>query len=256
MWAGAGILGVDLRVPKTCASWARTLESTIADPEDQARALASVARELANAWRHDRALELARSIPDIVRQIDTLVDIAATIVQSGDNAPAIRLATEAEVVARTLVNPYRHNQARRPIAIALERTGNHDDAEDIAHDIDDPFEQALAPAELALIMNEAGDHQRARYLASTPGPLAREISISSNRAQEHADLAIWLAQLGEHADAKVIARAITNDLPEKVRALTGVAAVVGNGEHGRELAAEAEDIARTISFPPGQATAL
>ena len=232
------------------------LADSIAAGDQQASALGSIAAAISAEGDSQRAEILARSIGYVGERADALTAVAIRLAETGDHGPAGRSATEAETLARTLISKYHAERGRRLIAVALGRAGRRGDAEDMAGDIDDPFEHAMAVAELALITQEAGDHERARHLAGIATSLAGETSIQYYYDKEHADLAIWIAQVGEHADAETVASTITYNPEERVRALTGIAAAIGNGEHAQALVAEANDIARRIKSPQQKAEAL
>ena len=225
------------------------LARTITVPDVQASTLGNVAASIAAAGDCDRAEALARTVTDIQDRLGALIDVAVAIAQTGDHDRASRLASEAETNARDLVSPYHQVEALGRIAVAVGQSGDRGVAEAIADTIVDPFEQAWALAQLAVMADEAGDRHRARLLASNAESLARRSRPAWFRLRDDTDLAVSIARVGDHHVAEILARAILRHSNKRVRALSGIAAVMwqSDGRRARELAAEAEDIARAFT---------
>jgi hypothetical protein len=97
---------------------AEQLARTIADPEEQAWALARVSAALTRAKEWDRAEQLARTIADPEDQAWALVEVVEALVRE-DVERALCLVDEAEQLARTIADPEEQACALVNVAEAL-----------------------------------------------------------------------------------------------------------------------------------------
>jgi tetratricopeptide (TPR) repeat protein len=195
------------------AMQAEAVARTIISPDSRARArtritspdsrvLAEVARALARAGLHDRAVALADTIDDWVYSREAaLAEVAGALAEAGRYE-------RAEAIARKIIG--RQNlQARAlaKVASALASGGQHQQAENIvaqaeaaARAITEPKLQAEALAEVAATLTSAGLHRQAEAAART-------ITIPDSRASALAQIAGALARAGEATSARRVAAA-------------------------------------------------
>ena len=77
------------------ASQAETVARSITNPDEQAEALAAVARALAQAGQHEQAAAAARSITNPDQQAEALAAVARALVARGDTKQARCVASAA-----------------------------------------------------------------------------------------------------------------------------------------------------------------
>ncbi|MBV9445601.1 MAG: hypothetical protein JO345_06860 [Streptosporangiaceae bacterium] len=237
---------------------AEALALAITDPESRGGALQSLAIELAwEAAQYDRAESLARTNDYVSYELDALISVASAIAEAGDRDRAAQLLSEVETRARSLINPHLRKQGLGQIAVAMGQTGDYDRAEEITYAIDGSFERAQALAQIAVAAAGDGDHDRAGQMARKAESLASYARDPSANAS--VDLAVAIAQSGEQDRAVNFARSSPLEPWAKAKALTGIVAVIsqnGDRQRAREVAAEAEDAARTITDPFSKTQAL
>ena len=240
---------------------AEALASSITDPDVQARALATVAKALAEAGDLDQARQVAqraeataRSSTYPARQARTLAAVAKALAAAGDLG-------RAEAAVRGIADPDVQARALADVAEALAGAGDLDQArqvaqraEAIARSITDPDTQAQALAAAAKALARAGDLTRAEATArSITDPYAPYPQTHALAAMAEA-----LARAGDLGGAEAAARAIT-DPDAQARALAAVAeALAGAGDldQARQVAQRAEATARSITYPDRQAQAV
>ena len=249
---------------------AESLACTITDPVKRASALAGVVAALAAAGQGERAEHLVRTITDPEWQTpewqaSALAGIAAALAAAGQEERAVRLAGEAEQLARTITNRDFRAATVAKTAAALAIAGQRERAEQLARTIHDSSKQASALAEivraLAGVVAElavAGQEERAVRLAGEAETVARDITDPDEQASALAHAAAALAAAGQEERAEQLARTIT-DSYWQASALAGIAAALAAGgprERTVRLAVEAEQLARTITDPYWQVSAL
>ncbi|MFC8451073.1 hypothetical protein [Kitasatospora sp. NPDC057223] len=182
-----------------------------------------LAEALAAAGDLSKALAVARAIGDSAQRTDALAAVSRAAARDGYLVAAAGWAAEAETAARAVTGI----SLRPPMAVVIEALAA----------AGEPGRAAELVAETVIeLVHGSDNHPTFR--------LGRDLAILTSAA----------ARAGEHDRAEPLARA--NPDPEsKAQALTAVAeAVVRSGDHrrGRELATEAQDLARTIRPPVHQ----
>ncbi|MFE1411203.1 hypothetical protein ACFW6F_10405 [Streptomyces sp. NPDC058746] len=186
-----------------------------------------LAGALAAVGEHDEALAVARAIGDPARRATALAAVAQTLARNGDQALALRSATEAEAATDEITGA----SLWRPTAAVLEA------------------------------LTAAGALERAAKLAAEAVGALLGGSEDRSAFQVGDDLAVLtgaIARAGDHTSAEGFARA-NPDPGSGVRALSEVAeAVVRSGDHRRgfELASEAQQMARAVRSPVHQQVEL
>ncbi|NXY99233.1 hypothetical protein HYE82_33615, partial [Streptomyces sp. BR123] len=197
------------------ADQARALAESMG-PVSSARALAGVARALAETGSRAEAESIAQSITDPDERAPALSAVAAAAAGDGDRDRAAELADAAERAARRIDNPY--TRAARWAVLATDATA-------------------------------VGDRRRAAQLVREIRELADGPEAAAGSGLVENDLAEVLAATGEHSDALAVARAIGN--PElRAKALAAVARAVarsGDLASAYRPAAEAEAAARAVT---------
>ncbi|SDN40017.1 hypothetical protein [Streptomyces wuyuanensis] len=181
-----------------------------------ARALAGVAREVAEAGNRTLAESIARSITEPDEGAKALSAVAAAAARDGDGHRAAELADAADRAARR---------------------------------IDNFLTRASCWATMARDAAAAGDRRRAAELVREIRALADDPEAAAGRWWLDGDLAEALAAAGEHGDALAVARAI-DDPDRRAKALAAVARAVarsGDLTSAYRSAAEAEAAARAVS---------
>ena len=249
--AWAAVQVGDLDRAGRMATQAEAVARTIISPAVQAQALTELASAAAQAGDLDLAGTLARAITDPDGQARALTGLVRTAAEAGDLDRAGRMATQAEVVARTIISFAAQARALAGLANAVAQAGDRGrasgmdtEAEALVGAISKPGYHAPALADLARIAAQAGDLDRAEALA-------RAITVPVYQAPALADLARAAAQAGDLDRAGALARIIT-DPGGQTQALTELArAAVQRGD--LDLA---DALARAITFPYGQARAI
>jgi hypothetical protein len=175
----------------------------------------------ATLGQHIRAEALARSITSPDKRARALAEVARALAEAGQHEQAASMASHAETVTRAITGGYAPVQALAVVAVAraLAEAGQHEQAETIARSITRPDKQARALAEVAVAvagtLAKAGQHEQAETVA-------RSITGPDAQAQALAAVAEALAKASQHEQAETVARFITS--PDKqARALAAVA---------------------------------
>jgi hypothetical protein len=230
---------------------AEALAYAIADPGQQAQALAQVAIAAAQAGDPGRAEALAYAIADPGQQAQALTLLAIAAAQAGDPG-------RAEALAYAIADPGQRAQALTLLAIAAAQAGDLDRAGALARAITDPYWQAQALAQLAVLLAQAGQREQAAAAASQAETAARAIADPGQHAQALAQVAIAAAQAGDPGRAEDLARAITDPYwqAQALAQLALVLAQAGRREQAAAVASQAEAAARAITDPGLRAQAL
>ncbi|MEU0558626.1 hypothetical protein [Dactylosporangium sp. NPDC006015] len=241
------------------------IADAIGTSQEQARVLSDLAIAVAATGDHARAERIARSFTEphcLARALTALVAAAAA---AGRHDKAGALATEAELIVRSLIW-YSRGRALFELATALDVAGDHNRAQGMASEAEriarSGADSLFGPAtltNLATAATAAGDHDRARRLAlqaeqntlsptRDPGQQARALTslIAVFSAAGDRDKAMALASRAEQLAGSII------DADKRSRALHGLAtAVTAAGDHER-----AAEIARSLADQEAQAQAL
>ncbi len=228
------------------------LALSLPDPAVGAKALADVARALAEIGQADRAEQAAtaaeqaaRAITDPRRQAAAVADVARALAAIGQADRAEQAATAAEQAARAITDPRRQAEALADVARALAAIGLADRAEQAAtaaeqaartitdpdwreaRAITDAYWQAAALADVARALAEIGLADRAEQAATAAEQAARAITDPRRQAEALADVARALAAIGlaDRAEqaataAEQAARTITDPDWQEARAIT------------------------------------
>ncbi|MCD2193605.1 trypsin-like peptidase domain-containing protein [Actinomycetospora endophytica] len=241
---------------------------------DRAKALAALARALADAGEDDRATAIAIAIAaeqttheiyDPLDRAEALTALAGALGAAGDHDRAATIATQAEQAALDILGSGYRPRALAALARALSVAGEHDRAaaiatraEQAARDIPDPASRARVLTNLAEGLAVAGEHDQVAAIATRAEQTAREILEPGARADVLTALAGALAAAGEYDRAEQAAREISHP-DDRARALvTLVRALAAAGEHDRAAAnaTRAEQITHQILEPRYRAWVL
>ncbi len=206
------------------ATRAEQLASAITDPEWQARALADVARALAQAGQFADAEQAATAAEQAARTIThpewqarALAEVAGAFARVEARDHAEKVAAAAVQAARTITHPDMQARALADVARTLARDGELADAEQvaaaaeqIARTITDPVWRAQALVEVAGALLKAGAHADAEQVAAAAEQAARTITHPDTEAHVLANVARTFAQIGAHVRAGQIASIISD----------------------------------------------
>ena len=228
---------------------AEALARAITGPNQQAQALAGLAKIAAGMGDLDRATTLAQSITDRSQQARTLAALTEAAVRAGDLDRAWALADRAEAVAQAITDPSQQAQALAALARAA-GAGDLDRAEALTQKIGEASQQAQALAALARAAAGAGDVDRAKALANRAEAVAETTNLYQ-RARALAVAAEAMAEAGDLDRAEALAQKITEEFQQAEAVAMLVKAAAGAGDLDR-----AEALARKITRRPEQALAL
>ncbi|GLW29020.1 hypothetical protein Areg01_19600 [Actinoplanes regularis] len=151
----------------------------------------------------------------------------------------------AEALARSIPGSDQQAKALAAVVPAVAAAGDPDHAEALARSIPDQSRQAAALTMLVKAAATAGDHGRAWRLAADAEQIARSIPVWYHQATALTMLVKAVAAAGDPDRAEQIARS-GPDPYQRVEVLTALA-VSGDHDRARRLAADAEQIARSIA---------
>ena len=228
---------------------AEALARAITGPNQQAQALAGLAKIAAGMGDLDRATTLAQSITDRSQQARTLAALTEAAVRAGDLDRAWALADRAEAVAQAITDPSQQAQALAALARAA-GAGDLDRAEALTQKIGEASQQAQALAALARAAAGAGDVDRAKALANRAEAVAETTNLYQ-RARALAVAAEAMAEAGDLDRAEARAQKIPEEFQQAEAVAMLVKAAAGAGDLDR-----AEALARKITRRPEQALAL
>jgi tetratricopeptide (TPR) repeat protein len=250
---------------------ARQRIDSMSNPSYRDRALAQLARALAEADKDGDALDAAGSIQDVAVRVSALLDLRlmleglvamlaleqATAVigklprdvrvplvsMLAASYAALGRSDEALAVAERGAEGEERDRALSRVAVALAAHGDHGHGLAIARALDDEDERDWTLAELTSVLAEAGRWDAAQQLCS-------EISTDQQRARTLANLAIARARAGEPLAALQIANQITLQRGEYARALLMLAPLlVAAGNADIALSLGQEQYLRTRCVP-------
>jgi tetratricopeptide (TPR) repeat protein len=145
---------------------AENMIRSIANPEEKASALASVAQAAAESGDFDRARLLVGDIEGITRSVDpdsldrVLEDLSRALASIGE-------MERAETAARSISHPYIQADALVALTELVAKRGDFSKAETIARSIEEPDGQDRAFTSFAWMIALAGDLDRARNILAT-----------------------------------------------------------------------------------------
>ena len=254
---------------------AEQLVHSISDPGGQSRQMIAVAHLLAELGEVRRAAQLALDTERYVRRSNNLSYLAGQVPLSGAvqlldsvglHDRAAQLATETEQWARSFRDSSTKVWLFADASAALNAAGRTDLAMQIAIDA-----ETLANAVSGSLSEDgSGRYTKARMFATVVGALAatgqtdrglrlaRTILVDEVKSHALDDFADALLSRGRVEEAEDVARAIPNR-DAQVRKLIAVAhalACSGHVARAEELAAEAEQMARTNPDPVEQVKSM
>jgi hypothetical protein len=232
------LANIDLREEATgLAREAAGHVDRVASFDRQVRLLAGVATVLAHARNHDEGLELIREVERKVLDIFTshdladsewqhvphyLTDISAVAAIIGDLDEAGRIATEAEISARKVINEGPRSYAISEIAKTLIRDRRYAESERVIQSIASNRDKTWLLLQMGRSL--ASDHRNedAARIARIAIDSARSVSDAQHRCTAHMQAVELLANCGYWIEAMDIA--MTLDWPyERSRAMAGIA---------------------------------
>ncbi|MGQ4361673.1 hypothetical protein [Streptomyces sp. SAS_272] len=204
---------------------------------------------MAAAGDHDRAVEIARALPDAYSRARALSLVARRLAVT-DRPRGVELAAEAENTARG--DKASDDYGLADIAKGLAWAGSLDEAARLAHRADDGLERLQALSSIARARAAAGDHAAAVAVARVALCGAGDAEGAHPRSLALADLAQVLTDAGDVPDAELAVRQI-DDHGQRAKALITLAKALVPprrtprtrcGPHDRRLAVFAEDAER------------
>lgn len=252
---------------------------SINNPFSKADAVSKIVRALAAAGRHEEARELALSISDVrgsEAPTQAMASAGAALMAAGLDAQGLDLLRQAESIARSIEDGYRHAVAMRAVCRELAAVRQYDQAVTVARSIrhvgsrarelaeiagelaaigqegrsreivesfTDPAWQTWALAEVARALAASGQYDRAENLASRAETLVMKLADKRSQAGPLAKLAEAFARLGQYKKAEKIARSIAESdwrfdaLIEIARTL----ATAGHPQQATEIACSMQD---------------
>ena len=256
---------------------------SISDPDQEAWALAQIARSLAEAGNFKDAERLANSIRDPQRRVEALAQVAIALAKDGQHELAEKIShsihdpylqaeatarvadalagaglyLRAEQMASSIAFPFLQADAMTRVVRALGATGQHEQANSMAEhaeqairSINNPDQQAEALAQLAGVLTGAGQYERARALPSTPSRSpARSITRIGRQARSRISQMRWPRRTNTSTPSRSPARSVS----QTSKAWPWTAG--GYANRSRRISVR-EQVARGINDPDRQAGAL
>jgi tetratricopeptide (TPR) repeat protein len=261
VWAGLG------QVPR-----AEALARSLSEPEQRARALASIAAALAEIERYQAAGEaalqadaVAQTITDHYEQAGALVEVSQALAGSGNHERAREVAAQAGTVAQLIRDAELQVRALACEALALAGAGQPEQsqtaarqAESVARSAPDAYERASALVAIAKIMAEKGQRQEAATAADQAIEATQLVINPNQRIGILAGAVRAFAEAGQQeravfvaAQAQAMSRSLTRP-DEQAYAMVEVTGALAEAKQYQR----AETVARSIAEPDQQAWAL
>ncbi|MBT2367134.1 hypothetical protein J7E88_17925 [Streptomyces sp. ISL-10] len=212
----------------------------------------------AQLGRHSRAEALARSITTPARQVRALASVARHMAEVGDLKRAKTVAEQAERSILAIADSDAEAHAYAVVARAMARTGDAyraqllvERAEEAAHSLGDGPQRAQALAAVARAAAAAGDIGHALTLA-------KSLKRWSERAQALSAVAMEVASSGDWRRGRSIARSVSpqSDRAHALAVVARAADVAGARRAALTIAGQAETLALSIRNPGRRAWIL
>lgn len=217
---------------------AEMMAQSVLSPTDDV--LGRLARMVAEAGDFDRAEALVQSILGPARKCDALVAVAKAAIIAGDSRRAQTLATDAETLAFSSVDPTREGQELAALVSALATAGDFDQAEALARSISDDDQKTEAAVALVASVAGAGDLDRAEAMARSIPRQVSQYRVLTVLAKKAAVVDLDRAEaLGRSLDG-------LDWRCEVLAELAKAAAIAGASDRVHALASETETLARRI----------
>jgi hypothetical protein len=232
---------------------AQAAARSITDPKSRAYAVMLIVKKVAETGEHKRAHEMACGITDPSARSEALANLAEELVGAGMHPEAAAIATEAEVVARSITRPTVYDEeAWVRVVEALVSAGKFRLAEEAARSRTSPnIHQGWALGYVAEGLAAAGKFAQAREVA-------RSITSKVDRSQAQAKVAAAsTAGNVEQADESACAAdRHRSEAPEKIAA----ALAAGEFRQAEELARSFDSVSLradvlaqvAVAMGPGQ----
>ncbi|MFU8853031.1 hypothetical protein ACNAW0_18885 [Micromonospora sp. SL1-18] len=227
---------------------AKEVALTTADSFQLSRLLRDISVATAEIGSIDQAEAIVDLIAEPFEQAWALAGIAREAAWAGDSDRALGLTERAETIARSRIKPETQDRALGNVAEAIAEAGNFDRAEAISNSLADPFQRAWALIDVGEVAAQADDTDRARTLADRAEEISHSIGDRYDRARLMVDIARVVSAIGNLDRGQVIADSITEP-SEQAEALAYVAEAIahaGDPERARALNERAESVARTL----------
>nr|WTA70000.1 hypothetical protein OHB51_12945 [Micromonospora sp. NBC_00855] len=235
-------------------SKAEAMVRSMADVNRRSVAVALLVPVIAAAGHHDRARDLACSIPSPLfvessLRAQTLANLVDAVAKAGD----YRLA---ESLTQDIDEPYWQSKARGALALALARAGEVNEAEDRIRLIVNPYWRSQAMGMLAHVTISTVAAEYTAALAEQAANVARTVADSTERALALGMLMRLAAERGDHSGADSLAASVLIEISSIADPLTQVMAVaklvpllakVGRDTRIKPLIEQAEVSARQIT---------
>jgi tetratricopeptide (TPR) repeat protein len=271
----------DREAARILAGWGEDAITLIRSPDEQALALAALAKAMAASGNlaearliADRADAVVRAVSDerwnlttvsgevivyVEKKVRALGAVAEALAASGD-ADRARLLADLAAVTMTGsgTDDFDHSRVLTALAKAVAAVGDLDRAQALAGSVTDSHLHAQVLTALVTSAAAAGDLDRARSLAELAQVMASSITDELDKAEALTALAKGVAAAGDLDQALAIAQAIA-DPKGQAQALTDLAnAMVACGDLDRadSLTVRAQALAGSITDPERQARML
>ncbi|WP_426503598.1 hypothetical protein ACPPVO_39055 [Dactylosporangium sp. McL0621] len=198
----------------------------------------------------------AFAIADPFQQAMALAAVSTALVRVGERDRAGRALAGAQAVLELITEPEPVMKAFAATAEASIRTGQLRRARAVANAQLEPYRRALALTALAAAALQAGEAERACTIALSAEVASRVLDPRRDRAEALTRIASVLLRAGSvgpacllTAEAEIAARAIVG-VDRRAAALTAIALVLaraGDMDHAEAVATEAEAAAGTIT---------
>ncbi|MFF0312037.1 trypsin-like peptidase domain-containing protein [Streptosporangium sp. NPDC004379] len=227
---------------------AERLIPSVVDPDEQAQAVVTLARAAAECGDVARAEVLVHRIPNMGRRVPALSAVLRALAEGDrDRIPAVM--KEAEEAAETILREHGQDRALGALVTAIARCGDVARAVALAGRLP-PYLRSSALAALAGAVGADGDPKRAEGLVEAIPLDSRRVHALCALAKEVArqgDMR-WAADLAEEAEA--LTRGVASPV-RRVRAMVAVAEAFGACADPR-----AETVASAIDSPHHRVRAL
>jgi tetratricopeptide (TPR) repeat protein len=200
---------------------------------------------------------LARSIIDPYRQANALTQMTAALARAGRVQQAEAVAAHAETTARSITDLNWQSNALTQVTEALTLSGQYQHAHAVARSITDPSSQASALIQVARALAQAGQHQQAEAVASQAETTARSLALPNWQGHALVKVTEALTLAGQYQHAEAVFCSITDPYShlEALGNVVGAFISVGQQERAEAVAAQAEAVARSITYLQAEALA-
>jgi uncharacterized protein YjeT (DUF2065 family) len=237
---------------------AQEVAETITDLEKRASALARVVEALAAAGQPEQARRVAEQVQEVAETITdprlrawALVSVVEALAAAGQPEQARRVAKQIQEVAETITDPRLRAWALASVVEPLAAAGQPEQAQEVAETITDPRLRAWALVSVVEALAAAGQPEQARRVAKQIQEVAETITDPRLRAWALVSVVEARAAAGQSAQAQEVAETITDPYSRAWALVSVVEALAAAGQ-----SAQAQEVAETITDPGKRASAL